>query len=146
MKSMQADLGRVFILRLEDGDRIPDAIQEFAAQNGVERALVAMLGGASNGKVVSGPRDGNERPVSPMMEAFSAVHEAKALGTIFPDASGTPKLHMHASLGRAGNTITGCTRTGLTVWQIGEVVLLELLCEARRSIDPETGFELLDLG
>ena len=36
-------LGRVFVLRLGDGDRIPDAIEEFARTRGVTSALVAAL-------------------------------------------------------------------------------------------------------
>lgn len=146
MKSMQADFGRIFVLRLEHGDEIPDCIEAFAAEKGVRRALVAMLGGIGQGKVVSGPRDGKERPIAPMIEAITAVHEAQALGTIFPDPAGKPSLHMHAGLGRAGRTITGCIRPGIDVWQICEAVMIELVCEAKRSVDPDTGFKLLDLG
>ena len=33
MKYSEAKLGRIFILRLEHGDKIPDIIEEFAAGN-----------------------------------------------------------------------------------------------------------------
>jgi predicted DNA-binding protein with PD1-like motif len=41
----------------------------------------------------------------------------------------------------------GCTRAGVDVWLVGEVVLLEILGpEARRRKDPKTGFQLLTVG
>ncbi|RJX22504.1 MAG: DUF296 domain-containing protein, partial [Ammonifex sp.] len=41
---------------------------------------------------------------------------------------------------------TGCTREGVTIWHIGEVIILELInSSAQRKIDPTTGFELLEV-
>jgi predicted DNA-binding protein with PD1-like motif len=52
---------------------------------------------------------------------------------------------MHASFGRNDNTVTGCVRMGVDVWQIGEVVILELAgCSAKRVKNKETGFEFLE--
>ena len=103
-------LGRVFVLRLGDGDRLPDAIEDFARTRGVEAALVAALGGLENGRLVTGPEDGRTMPPTAMLTAIDAVHEAAAVGTLFPGPDGTPRLHMHAALGRAGETKTGCVR------------------------------------
>ena len=81
-----------------------------------------------------------------MITQLSGVHEACGVGTIFADAEGKPKLHMHASFGRNEKTITGCVRMGVDVWRIGEVVLLELSgSAARRAVDKETGFEFLEV-
>ena len=56
-------------------------------------------------------------------------------------------LHMHAAAGREGRATVGCTRAGVDVWLVGEVVLLEILgTEARRRKDPQTGFQLLTVG
>jgi hypothetical protein len=38
-------------------------------------------------------------------------------------------LHMHMACGRNTDTITGCIRNGVTVWQV---------------IEPDLGFNLLD--
>jgi predicted DNA-binding protein with PD1-like motif len=52
---------------------------------------------------------------------------------------------MHASFGRNGNAITGCVRMGVDVWQIGEVVILELAGgSAKRVKNKGTGFEFLE--
>ena len=32
-----------------------------------------------------------------------------------------PKLHMHSAFGRNEQTVTGCTKEGVTIWQSGEV-------------------------
>ena len=63
------------------------------------------------------------------------------------DAQGKPKLHLHASFGRARNPITGCIRMGVDVWRIGEVIMIELNDgEVTRVKDKETGFEFLEVG
>ena len=137
-------LGRVFVLRLGDGDRIPDAIEEFARTRGVSSALVAALGGVENGRLVTGPQDATTMPPTAMLTAIDAVHEAAAVGTLFPGADGAPRLHMHAVLGRGEETRAGCVRPGLDVWKILEVVVIEILgTEFARAHDPETGFNLL---
>lgn len=136
--------GRVFVLRLEDGDSLPDCVERFAQDHGVERALCAMIGGIGGGHVVAGPEDPLTSPIVPILHAIESVHEAAAVGTIFPGEDGTPKLHMHAALGRDGETRTGCVRPGVDVWKIGEVIVLEIVGTAmRRRVDPETGFEML---
>jgi predicted DNA-binding protein with PD1-like motif len=80
-----------------------------------------------------------------MVTLLRGVHEACGVGTIFTDEQGKPKLHMHASFGRNETAITGCVRMGVDVWQIGEVVILELTgSTAKRTKNKETGFEFLE--
>jgi predicted DNA-binding protein with PD1-like motif len=147
MRFTEAKLARVFVLRLHDGDRLPDALEAFAAEKNVSTALCFFLGGAKeNSRVVVGPKNGNALPPEPMVTLLSGVHEACGVGTIFADETGKPKLHMHTSFGRNENTVTGCVRMGVEVWQIGEVVMLELACEkACRAENKETGFEFLEI-
>lgn len=146
MKAAQGSIGRVFVLRLEDGDRVPDCIEGFARREGVQRALCALVGGIGGGRVVVGPQEAGASPVVPLIHELQGVHEAAAVGTLFPDEEGTPRLHMHAALGREGLTRTGCVRKGIEVWKLGEVVLVELLgTDAVRRMDPATGFEVLEV-
>jgi len=144
MKAAEATLGRVFVLRLEDGDEIPSAIENYAAAQGIAGGVVLLLGGIGSGKVVVGPEDAAARPLRVMTRALAQAHEAAAVGTLFPDAQGRPVLHMHAALGRGDETLTGCVRLGMSVWLVGEVVILELLGPARRLADPVSGLALLD--
>jgi predicted DNA-binding protein with PD1-like motif len=147
MQFTEAKLGRVFILRFRDGDRLPHVLESFAAENKVQNALCFFIGGAKdNSRIVVGPRNGNEIPPEPMVTLLKGVHEACGVGTIFADEEGKPKLHMHASFGRKEQTVTGCVRMGVDVWRIGEVVVLELSGNAaRRAVDKETGFEFLEV-
>jgi predicted DNA-binding protein with PD1-like motif len=142
----QAELGRIFVLRLNDGDRLPKVVEKFAAENKISGALCFFLGGAKDGsRVVVGPKQGHVLPPEPMVTLLEGVFEALEVGTIFKNEKDKPKLHMHSSFGRNQKTITGCVRMGVDVWRIGEVVILELTgSSARRAIDQETGFEFLE--
>lgn len=145
MKHSEARTGRTFVIRLEDGDRLPDALEAFAREHDIERASCIIVGGIGGGRLVVGPEEPSARPVVPMLHEMDGVHEIAGVGMIFPSEDGTPRLHMHGALGRAGRTRTGCVRPGVTVWQVCEVVLTELISNpARRVRDPATGFELLE--
>ena len=147
MQFTEAKLGRIFVLRLHDGDRLPDVLESFAAERNISSALCFFLGGAKeNSRVVVGPKNGYAIPPEPMVTLINGVHEACGVGTIFADEEGKPKLHMHASFGRNERTITGCVRMGVDIWRIGEVVMMELTCaDARRTKDKGTGFEFLEI-
>jgi uncharacterized protein len=142
----EANLGRIFILRLRNNERLHEVVEKFAAEKQIQSALCFFLGGAQDkSKVVVGPKDGNSMPPQPMVTFLRGVHEACGVGTIFIDEGGKPILHMHASFGRNDNSVTGCVRMGVDVWQIGEVVVLELAeCSAKRRKDRATGFEFLE--
>ena len=142
--SSQGRPGRVFVLRLEDGDRLPDALEAFARDNDVSCAFCAMLGGAGGGKLVCGPKDRDSLPPDPILMPVEDAREVAAVGTIFPDAEGNPVLHMHAATGRGQSTLTGCVRPGVDVWLVGEVVVLELLdVDMARLPDAASGMALL---
>ena len=147
MKYSEANLGRIFILRLEHGDKLPDTIEQFAKIHKVDSAIIHFLGGADTGsKVVVGPEDGTAKKPQKMITELLGTSEAVGIGTLFINEEKVPKLHLHSAFGRNRDTVTGCTREGISIWHIGEVVIFELLnSSARRKLDTETGFELLDL-
>jgi len=147
MQFTEGKLERVFVLRLHDGDHLPDVIETFAKEQNVKSALCFFLGGAKdNSRIVVGPRNGLDIQPEPMITLLEGVHEVCGVGTIFTEEKGKPKLHMHASFGRKEETITGCVRMGVDVWRIGEVVLLELTgTSAHRAVNKETGFEFLEV-
>jgi predicted DNA-binding protein with PD1-like motif len=145
MQYSQASQGRVFILRLVNGEIIHAEIEKFARAHSISAAVVVIVGAAdAKSKLVVGPVDKNARPVEKLIHTLDATHEITGTGTLFPDETGTPMLHMHLSCGRRDETITGCIREGVVVWQVVEIVLFELLGScAKRIPDPETGFKLL---
>jgi predicted DNA-binding protein with PD1-like motif len=146
MKASEGKLGRVFIIRLEDGDAVPASIEHFAEEKKISVGQVILIGGIGDGEVVVGPRRSNEMPPEPMLVPVDGVHEVVGVGIIAPGKKGKPKLHIHASLGRAGKTTTGCLRPGVTTWLVGEVIIFEILgTDAVRLPDKKATFELLQV-
>ena len=145
MKYSEAKQGRVFVIRLEDGEILHETLERFAAEQGIKAAFMIVLGGADRqSRLVVGPEDGRATPVNPMTHELDNVHEIVGTGTLFPDDEGKPMLHLHAAAGRQDSTITGCVRTGVKVWQVAEVILIELLdTTAHRGLEPALGFKLL---
>ena len=148
MQYSEGNFGRIFVIRLQDGDRLPDTIESFAKQKNIRSAVCFFLGGVKNkGRIIVGPSNENINPITPIVKKLLGVHEVCGIGTLFMNEEDTPKLHMHASFGRAEKVITGCIRLGIEVWNIGEVIIFEITDVAvQRKKDKDTGFELLEIG
>jgi len=146
MKYSEAKQGRVFVIRLEDGETVHEEIEKFAHDQSITAAVMIIVGGAAEGsRLVVGPEDGHERPIHPMEHILDNVHEIAGTGTLFPDDEGNPTLHMHMACGRHANTATGCIRSGVKVWQVMEVILFELTeSTGERVFEPDLGFKLLE--
>lgn len=146
MKYAQAGLGRVFIMRLEDGETVHEEIEKFSREHSIHAAAVMIIGGADkDSRLITGPAKAREYPITPVEHLLKDVHEAAGVGTLFPDENGKPVLHLHMACGRGSSTVTGCIRSGVKVWHIMEVILIELMdCSAVRAHDSKTGFALLD--
>jgi len=145
MHYSQAQRGRTFVLRLEDGETVHEEIERFAREQGITAAALIIIGGAAGeSRLVVGPERGDARPVTPAMHILGDVHEVAGTGTLFPDDEGAPVVHLHMACGRGDNTVTGCIRAGIKVWQIMEIVLFELTdTTGRRVFHPDLGFKLL---
>jgi predicted DNA-binding protein with PD1-like motif len=147
MKASEGHIGRVFVIRLEDGDVVPECIEHFASENSVAVGHVILIGGIGQGQVVVGPRRSNERPPDPMLLPVDGAHEVVGVGVLAPGEDGKPVLHIHAALGRSGTTMTGCLRPGVKTWLVGEVILYEILgTNAARVRDKQSGLALLEPG
>ena len=62
MKASEGKLGRVFIIRLEDGDTVPASIERFAEEKNISVGQVILIGGIGDGQVVIVPRRLDEMP------------------------------------------------------------------------------------
>jgi predicted DNA-binding protein with PD1-like motif len=146
MKATEGHIGRVFVLRLEDGDVVPDCIERFAAEKGIAVGQVVLVGGIGDGQVVVGPRDSEEMPPEPVLLPVDGAHEVVGVDIIAPDKDGKPTLHIHASLGRSGKTLTGCLRYGVKTWLVCEAIIYEILgAKTARLPDKESGFDLMEM-
>ena len=145
MKYSTGDMGRIFTVRLEDGDILHECIERLAADEGIRSAALIVLGGADEGsRLVTGPEEARSTPVVPMELETDDVREVTGTGTLFPDENGKPLLHMHIACGRNDTTVTGCVRRGVKVWHVMEVIIFEIKnSKAARLPDAATGFKLL---
>ena len=143
------NVGRVIVMRLEDGDPVYECIQKTAAAENITHAMVWIIGGVTNGNVVVGPDDyapDAKFPFSVLSEKFTDRREIAGTGMLMPASDGVSRLHMHAAIGKGTEPIVGCPRLGLDCWLVNEVVMLELSgVNARRIKEPQSGFELLTI-
>lgn len=150
MKYAEASKGRVFVIVLGSDENIKKEIETFCSENGIVSAKVTLIGGVRSGSsFVSGPRlrDGKIiEPIEPVIFTTDAPMEFAGVGTVFPDEIGRPVLHLHGSLGRNGQSVTGCFRGQVYSWLTLEVILEELICKGpvRTSI-PSLGVSALDI-
>lgn len=134
--------GRVIVLRLSEGDSLYHCVEETAKRENIQSASVLITGGIRKASVVLGPKE--EKPVITVdMQPFEGPGETLGVGTLFSDDAG-PKLHIHAGLGKRGETMIGCPRGGAEVFLILEVVIIEIEgIDACRVYDPTSGMKLL---
>lgn len=146
MKYSEAKQGRVFVIRLEDGEIVHEVIEQFALDHKIQAASLIVVGGADDGsRLVVGPAEDRGLPLDPMKFQLENAHEVTGTGTLFRDDNDIPFLHMHMSCGRKDKAVTGCIREGVIVWHIMEVVLFELTdCKAKRLLEQPLGLKLLN--
>jgi predicted DNA-binding protein with PD1-like motif len=146
MKVNEGRIGRVFVMRLEDGDVVPECIERFAQEQEITVGQVVLVGGIGGGEVVVGPRRSDEMPPEPVLLPVDGAHEVAGVGVLAPDEDGKPVLHIHGALGRSGKTLTGCLRPGVTTWLVAEAVIYEILdIKATRVYDASSEFKLLEV-
>ncbi len=148
MRSAELRDGRVFVLRLEDGEVLHEAIESFCRDNGVVRATVTAVGGVDAGsEFIVGPGVPIGEKIIPLTYRLDAPCELTGTGTVFPDEDGNPIMHMHGSVGRDGRSITGCFRRRMVAWLVMEVVIREIVGDGpvRAVSDPRIDAKLLEV-
>jgi predicted DNA-binding protein with PD1-like motif len=146
MNYSEAETGRNFILRLEDGEILHEVLEQFAIDHRIKAAKLMVVGGADKGsRLVVGPRESRAPKIEPMEIILDDAHEVTGFGTIFRNESGDPISHIHLSCGRGESVRTGCARRGVKVWLVMEVVITELLGTEARRVRDHNGFELLEV-
>lgn len=144
MQYSEGKLGRIFVLRMDDGEDLIASIQKFVLEKKIESCMALFIGALRDGKAVTGP----ETPVippTPHFEKFDSAWEVFGMATVYPSSSG-PKLHVHSSFGRGRDALIGCIRESANVYLLVEAVLFEFSgLNAWRNLDEKTGLYLLDL-
>lgn len=78
MKYSEARTGRIFVIRLEDGDILHEQIEAFAEEHGIARASLIAVGAADKGsRLVVGPEESRVSPPKPMTLELRAARTLK---------------------------------------------------------------------
>ncbi|MGC9515925.1 PPC domain-containing DNA-binding protein [Methanocrinis sp.] len=147
MQYSEGRLGRVFVIRLEEGEDLIGSIQRFLAEKGVSFGLVHFLGALREGRLVAGPKEPTVPPGPPFVEDLEGAWEIFGVATVYPGDGGEPSVHIHASAGHSDRALTGCLRERATTYLVVEAAVFEICgLVARRSVDDESGLRLPVLG
>jgi predicted DNA-binding protein with PD1-like motif len=145
MQYTEGQLGRVFVVRIDDGEDMLSSLHTFIAEKEIQAGSIMFLGALMSGRMVTGPEEPVIPPV-PHFIMFEGGWEVFGLGTIYP-GDGGPHIHFHASVGRSGHALTGCLRESATTYLIVEAVIQEFVgLSARREFDEKMQLHLPVLG
>ncbi|MFZ0006542.1 MAG: PPC domain-containing DNA-binding protein [Methanoregula sp.] len=141
MEYSEGRLGRVFVLRIDDGEDLLAVTQKFLQDKSVRSGTILFLGALRKGRMVTGPEEPTIPP-EPHYIMFEGGWEMVGLGTI-SQGDDAPAIHFHASVGRAGHALTGCLRDMAITYIVAEVVILEFSgCNIHRRLDEKMGVPL----
>ncbi len=145
MQYTEGQLGRIFVVRIDDGEDMLVSLRQFITDKGVSAGSITFLGALMDGRMVTGPEEPVIPPV-PHFIMFEGGWEVFGVGTIYPGEGG-PHIHYHASVGRSGHALTGCLREKATTYLIVEAVIMEFTgLSARHEFDEKTQLHLPNLG
>lgn len=141
MQYAECRAGRVFVLRIDDGEDILEVLRDFLIETGVSAAVIQIIGALRGGMMVTGPREPVLPPV-PVREEIAGGSELLGFGTVYPGVQG-PAIHLHAATGRGRETRTGCVRETARTYLVVEAIITELVgINAVRELDERTGVTL----
>jgi uncharacterized protein len=145
MQYTEGQIGRVFVVRIDDGEDMLLSLHQFIADKNIQAGSIHFLGALMNGRMVTGPEEPIIPPV-PHFVMFEGGWEIFGVGTIYP-GDGGPHIHYHASVGRSGHALTGCLREKAITYLIVEAVIMEFTgLSARREFDEKMQLHLPVLG
>jgi uncharacterized protein len=145
MQYTEGQIGRVFVVRIDDGEDMLLSLRQFILDKNIQAGSIHFLGALMSGRMVTGPEEPVIPPV-PHFVMFEGGWEVFGVGTIYPGDDG-PHIHYHATVGRSGHALTGCLREKAITYLIVEAVITEYTgLSARREFDEKMQLHLPVLG
>jgi len=144
MKYQTGRTGRVIVARFEDREDILDNIATIADKENIRSAVLYLVGGIRQGRVVVGPEK-EELPPEPVWKEIHESHEIVGIGTIFWQGN-EPRIHLHGAFGKKEMVKVGCLRGASETFLVLEAIIIEIEgIDAKRELDPVSGLTLLKL-
>ncbi len=143
MQYRNGSMGRVFILKYEDGDSLLDGIIKVAREEKVSTGFFFLLGGMRAASMVCGPKE-PVLPPEPVWQSFTDGREIAGIGSVFLK-DGEPAIHLHGTVGKGDGALTGCVRKDDEVFLVVEAMLVEVTgVRAEKKISERTGIAMLE--
>jgi len=142
MQYRQGSLGRIIVAKIEHGDDLLAELQNLLKVEQIQAGVMLMIGALQDVSMVVGPEICSVPP-QPVWRELHDGREILGVATVFTEDN-EPRIHLHASLGRGDEPLTGCIRKEARVYLVVEVILWEILNSgAVRIPDDLTGLKLL---
>ena len=144
MKYQAGEIGRVIVIRFDDGDAVLDSIVEIAKKENIRAAVFYLVGGIKDATIVVGPET-EKLPSVPVWREIKESHETLGVGTIFWQGE-EPKIHLHGAFGKRDSVRAGCLRESAQTFLVLEGVIMEMKgINAVRNLEPKSNMVLLDI-
>jgi len=136
------DAGFNYLIKLSKGERLSEAIEQFARETKIEGAWIDGLGGAL--EITLGFYDLDSREYR--WKTFDGLHEVLSLtGNLALDEEGKLMYHLHGTFGDRDYQVVGGHVKDLVVGATLELSLRRAIRTTKRKTDPEVGLQTLDL-
>lgn len=133
---------RTHALIFDSGDEALGLLRDFCEKQGITAARFTAIGGfmhATLGYFDWRRKEYDRIPVDEQVEVLSLIGDVSM-------QEGKPKIHAHAVLGRHDGSTRGGHLLEAHVRPTLEVMLVESPSWLRRTMDPESGIPLIDIG
>jgi len=139
MDGAQGRPGRVFMLRIDDGEKLVENLGSYIRENDISTGSVSLVGAVKWARIVT--PDIEKKPMPDRESMLEKYMEVVGHGDIVGG-----KVHIHAAFGEKGGNGYCGHLVEAEVFVFVEAVIQEIEgIEARREHDPKTGFKKLVL-
>lgn len=141
MQYSEGQVGRVFTVRIDDGEDFIREVRRFVTAMNIRSGMIHFLGAARSAKIVTGPKEPLIPPV-PRIEEIFGGWELFGFATIYPGEE-RPSIHIHTVAGKGIRSLAGCLRERAEVYVVVEAIITEFIgISAKRTLDEKTGVDL----
>ncbi|KAF5069806.1 PPC domain-containing DNA-binding protein [Methanoculleus horonobensis] len=141
MQYSEGQVGRVFTVRIDDGEDFLREIQRFVTAMNIRCGTIQFLGAVRSATIVTGPKE-PVIPPAPRGEEIFGGWELLGFATIYPGEDG-PSIHLHTAAGKGIRSLAGCLREKAEVYLVIEAIVTEFVgITAKRLPDEKTGVNL----
>ena len=138
MQYSEGRLGRVFVVRIDDGEDFLAIMHDFIRNKAVQDRDHPFSRRPQAGTDGDRSRGSGTFPPIRILSCLKEAGRWWASALSSPGDDG-PFIHYHASVGRAGHALTGCLREKAVTYIVAEAIVLEFTgLDIRRQFDEKT--------